>query len=186
MNVQVCIIKLFFFYVLVCGQGWTTTSWLLNLIYTPQTSATNAHNVFTCHTGTFWLHFFYNRRRLRRTVHLYLHSTVAVLKADLVVLRRVVCFWTQLSQFMILPPERLYQMRMFSIPDLQSVVGMVKQEPPSWEPEVLLDICPHSQTSRRLCGCSGACGGSGWRRHMGLLHMGQTLRISNHLSKHFL
>lgn len=41
-----------------------------------------------------------------------------------------------------------------------------------------------SQTSRRPCGCSGACGGSGRRRQMGLLHMGQTLRISNHFSRH--
>lgn len=50
--------------------------------------------------------------------------------------------------------------------------------------EVLLLHMFPSQTSRRLCGRSGACGGLGWRRQIDLLHMGQTLRISNHFSRH--
>lgn len=111
---------------------------LLNLIPTAQTLATNAQNVCTCHSGIFWLHFFYNRRRLRHNIHLYLHSVVSVSESHLMIQRWVI----RLSQFRILPPEHLCRMKMFAVPELQSAVGRLKQESPWWEPEVLLDTCP--------------------------------------------
>lgn len=67
-----------------------------------------------------------------------------------------------------------------------TVCRAVKEDPRQGlvSTEVLPDIRSPSQTSRRLCRRSEACGGPGWRRQMGLLHMGQTLRISNHFSRH--
>lgn len=41
-----------------------------------------------------------------------------------------------------------------------------------------------SHTSSGSMGPSAPCGASGWSRRMGLLHMGHTLRISSHLSRH--
>lgn len=58
-----------------------------------------------------------------------------------------------------------------------TVTGQLTEEPWSAAGRTL-----HSQTSRRLWGTG--CWWSGWRRQMGLLHMGHTLRISNHFSRH--
>lgn len=41
-----------------------------------------------------------------------------------------------------------------------------------------------SQISKRVCGRSDARGDSDRKRHIGLLHIGQTLRISNHFRRH--
>lgn len=58
-----------------------------------------------------------------------------------------------------------------------TVTGQLTEEPWSAAGRTL-----RSQTSRRLWGTG--CWWSGWRRQMGLLHMGHTLRISNHFSRH--
>jgi len=50
---------------------------------------------------------------------------------------------------------------------------------------VVLRILPRSlYTSSGSMGPSPPCWVSVWRRRMGLLHMGHTLRISSHFSRH--
>lgn len=54
-----------------------------------------------------------------------------------------------------------------------------------WEPAYLwaaMSLFCH--TSRGFWGPSAPCRGSGWSLQMGLLHMGQTLRISSHFTRH--
>lgn len=56
---------------------------------------------------------------------------------------------------------------------------------PNRESSTLLSMFLY-QTSERLCGCSGLGWDSDWIRQTDLLHIGHTLRISNHFSRHFL
>ncbi len=54
-----------------------------------------------------------------------------------------------------------------------------------WEPAYLWAATSlFCHTSRGFWGPSAPCGGSGWSLQMGLLHMGQTLRISSHFTRH--
>ncbi len=54
-----------------------------------------------------------------------------------------------------------------------------------WEPAYLWTVTSlFCHTSRGFWGPSAPCGGSGWSLQMGLLHIGQMLRISSHFTRH--
>ncbi len=54
-----------------------------------------------------------------------------------------------------------------------------------WEPAYLWAATSlFCHTSRGFWGPSAPCGGSGWSLQMGLLHIGQMLRISSHFTRH--